>query len=100
MTSTDYDKLNIYTPFCLYVSARIFARIPKADPEDHSARSSLRFLLSASVAFKETIPLADSYLLQLDLEGSGLAALQDNVKFSGLEKSLVSIIISFLRMIC
>ena len=42
------------------------------------------------MALKEAIPLAESYLIQLDIEGSGLAALQDNVKwFSGLEKSVV-----------
>lgn len=90
----DCDKLNVCTPFCLYLSARIFAQVSKSDPEDDSAKSSLRFLLSALVALKEAIPQAESYLLQLDLEGSGLAALQDNVKqFSSLEESMVCILL-------
>lgn len=93
-TSTNYDKFNVYTPFCLYVSARIFAQVSKSCPEDDSARSSVRFLLSALVALKEAIPIAESYLIQLDIEGSGLAALQDNVKsFSGVEKSMVCILL-------
>ena len=57
----------------------------------------MRFLLSALVALRETNPLAESYLIQLDLEGVGLAALQANVegggialRFEELERGLVS----------
>lgn len=80
----------MYTPFSLYVSARIFAQISKANPEDDDARSSVRFLLAALVAIKDSNPLAESYLLQLDLEGTGLASLQENARaFSDLEKGMV-----------
>jgi hypothetical protein len=59
-TFADCDKLNVCTPFCLYVSARIFAQVSKSNPEDDTAKSSLRFLLSALVALKEAIPQAES----------------------------------------
>jgi hypothetical protein len=50
----------------------------------------MQFLLSALVAIQEFNPLAESYLIQLDLEGIGLAALQRNSKiFSDLAKSVV-----------
>jgi hypothetical protein len=88
----DLDQLNVYTPFTLYISTRIFAQVSKTHPEDDNARSSVQFLLSALVALKGAIPLAESYLMQLDLEGSGLAALQDNVKwFSTPEKGVVRV---------
>jgi len=51
----------------------------------------MRFLLSALVALKEANPLGDSYLIQLDLEGIGVSALQENIRdFSQLEKGVVS----------
>jgi hypothetical protein len=51
----------------------------------------MRFLLSALVAMKESNPLVESYLIQLDLEGIGLSALQQNITdFSGLERGMVS----------
>ena len=69
----------------------MFAQALKSDPEDDAARSSVRLLLSALVALKEANPLAESYLIQFDLEGSGLLSLQDNVRLSSeLEKRVVS----------
>ncbi|KUJ12841.1 uncharacterized protein LY89DRAFT_592586 [Mollisia scopiformis] len=85
----DLATLNVYTPFSLYVATRIFAEIAKRNPYDDEAQSSMRFLLSALVAIKDSNPLAESYLLQLDLEGFGLPALQENVTFSNLEQSVV-----------
>jgi len=41
---------------------------------------------------KSTMPLAEIYIVQLDLEGISLAALQENAKASGLENSIVCII--------
>jgi hypothetical protein len=41
---------------------------------------------------KATIPLAEIYIVQLDLEGISLTALQENSKASGLEDSVVCII--------
>ena len=87
----DSGKLNVYTPFSLYVAARIFAQISRFNPGDDDANSSVRFLLAALVAVKDSNPLAESYLLQLDLEGTGLASLQENaLAFSDLEKGMVS----------
>jgi hypothetical protein len=44
------------------------------------------------MAMKATIPLAEIYIVQLDLEGVSLAALQENAKASGLENRVVCII--------
>jgi len=58
----------------------------------------MRFLLSALVALREVNPLAESYLIQLDLEGVGMAALQANVLGCGiedLEKGLVRLSLYF-----
>ena len=42
------------------------------------------------MALKDVNPLAESYLIQLDLEGNGLAALQANARlFSQFEKGVV-----------
>jgi hypothetical protein len=44
------------------------------------------------MALKDANPLAESYLIQLDLEGIGLAALQENARlFSQLEKGVVCV---------
>jgi hypothetical protein len=83
--------LNVYTPFALYLATRIFAQVSKIQPDNEDAISTMRFLLSALVALKEANPLGDSYLIQLDLEGIGVSALQENIRdFSQLEKGVVS----------
>lgn len=83
-------QLHPYIPFPLYLSARIFAQMAKANPQDDNANSLVRFLLSALVAMKDVNPLVDSYLAQLDMEDLGLSALQENVRMFGLERSVVS----------
>jgi hypothetical protein len=91
---------SIYTRHSASTSLpKIFAQVSKTHPEDDSGRSSLRFLLLALGVLKELILLAESYLLHMDFDRSSLAALQDNVKFSGLEKSLANILFSFLNTI-
>ena len=71
---------------------RIFALVLKEEPNNEDAMSNMRFLLSALVALKETNPLCESYLIQLDLEGIGISALQTNIRdFSGLERAMVSL---------
>jgi hypothetical protein len=46
---------------------------------------------------KEVIPLSDSYLMQLELEGIGLSFLQENVRpYSSLEKLVC--LLSFLLL--
>jgi hypothetical protein len=83
--------LNVYTPFALYLATRIFAQVSKTQPNNDDAISEIRFLLSAMMALKEANPLVDSYLIQLDLEGIGLSALQENIRdFSQLETGVVS----------
>lgn len=70
----------------------------KNEPENEDAVSNMRFLLSALVAIKESNPLVESYLIQLDLEGIGLSALQENIRdFSGPERGMVSRKSSFQR---
>lgn len=56
----------------------------KSRPQDQAVRSSLQFLLSAMNAVKRKIPLAESFLVQLDvdLEGSGLVTDEGISKFS------------------
>lgn len=87
--ATDCEQLNTHTPFSLYVAARIFARVLKAESENDDAKSSVRFLLSALLAIKDSNPLAESYLVQLDLEGVSLASLQENAGVADLGKSVV-----------
>jgi hypothetical protein len=69
--------MNVFTAFCLYVSARVFVQHIKTRPEDNNVRSSLRFLLTAMHALKSTNPLVGAFLIQLevDLEGVGLAGM-------------------------
>ncbi|KAH7354648.1 fungal-specific transcription factor domain-containing protein [Rhexocercosporidium sp. MPI-PUGE-AT-0058] len=90
----DLSTLHPYIPFPLYLSARIFAQMAKANPQDDNANSLVRFLLSALVAMKEVNPLVESYLAQLDMEDLGLSALQENVRMFGLERSVVSLVSS------
>jgi hypothetical protein len=84
--------LNTYTTFILFLATRILALAAKKDANDDNARSSAHFLLSALHAMKATIPLAEIYIVQLDVEGIKLADLQENAYASGLEKSVVSLI--------
>ena len=81
----------MYTPFLIYLAIRIFARVAKNDPDNDSAKSTGVFLFSALVAMKEALPVAEINLFQLEAEGIGLEAFQENAKApSGLEKNLVS----------
>ncbi|KAF3893762.1 Binuclear zinc transcription factor [Trichophyton interdigitale] len=80
----DLAKMNPFLVFCLYVAARVFVQYLKSRPQDQAVRSSLQFLLSAMNALKRKIPLAESFLVQLDvdLEGSGLMTDEGVSKFS------------------
>jgi hypothetical protein len=86
--TTNFAQLNTYTTFILFLATRIFAQAAKKDPDDDNARSSAHFLLSALTAMKATLPLAEIYIVQLDLEGITLASLQEN---TGLENIIVRI---------
>ncbi|KAM5442131.1 hypothetical protein MferCBS31731_002961 [Microsporum ferrugineum] len=84
VSHTDLTRLNPFLVFCLYVAARVFVQYLKSRPQDQAVRSSLQFLLSAMNAVKRKIPLAESFLVQLDvdLEGSGLVTDEGISKFS------------------
>lgn len=86
----DVKQLHVYTPFVLYLATRVFGQIWKTSPDDDNARSSMRFLLSAMLALQRYTPLSESYLIQLDLEGFGLTAIDGKVpSYSVVEKGVV-----------
>jgi len=60
--------MNPFIAFCLYVAARVFVQYLKSRPEDQSVRAALDFLLGALRALKRINPLAESFLVQLDVD--------------------------------
>lgn len=72
--------------FCLYISARVFVQYLKSRPDDSTVYSSLQFVISALNAIKSKNPLTESFLVQLDvdLEGTGIRALDHSKSGSGL----------------
>ena len=56
----------------------------KSVPDDGQVKSSLTFLLAALQALRLTTPLAESFLVQLDvdLEGGGFEDIRPNIKVS------------------
>lgn len=77
----DMSGFNPFTCFCLYVSARVFVQYMKARPKDDQTKSSIFFMLAAMHAMKRKNPLAESFLVQLDVDLEG-AGLDDIRKFS------------------
>lgn len=79
---TNTLQLNPFMSFCLYIAARVFVQYLKSRPEDSSVHSSLQFLVSALNAMKNKNPLTESFLVQLDvdLDGTGIRALDDKQK--------------------
>jgi hypothetical protein len=77
-------QLNPFISFCLYIAARVFVQYLKSRPEDSSVHSSLQFVVSALNAMKSKNPLTESFLVQLDvdLDGTGIRALDDRQKES------------------
>ena len=63
--------MNVLTPFCVYVAARVFVQYLKFRPDDSAARSSLQFVFSALHLLKTKNPLAESFIFQLDLDTAG-----------------------------
>jgi hypothetical protein len=83
--------------FCLYISARVFVQYLKSRPDDSTVYSSLQFVVSALNAMKSKNPLTESFLVQLDvdLEGTGIRAVDNTKASSGLShvaKALVSLL--------
>lgn len=69
--------MNPFSAFCLYVAARVFVQYLKSRPDDQSVRASLDFLLGAMRALKRTNPLAESFLVQLDVDLGGNGVVED-----------------------
>ncbi|KAK2737171.1 hypothetical protein FQN57_000428 [Myotisia sp. PD_48] len=84
ISHTDLSTMNPFLAFCLYVASRVFVQYLKSRPQDQAVRSSLQFLLSAMNALKRRAPLAESFLVQLDvdLEGSGIFDNDGRSKFA------------------
>lgn len=80
--------MNPYLVFCLYVAARVLVQYVKTAPQDGEAKTSLEFLLTAMAALRKKVPLAESFMiqLQLDIEGNGLDILLHNPDFSSIVK--------------
>ena len=62
------SQMNPFTCFSLYIAARVFIQYLKSVPQDGQIRSSLQFLLAALNAMKLATPLAESFIMQLDVE--------------------------------
>lgn len=88
---TDALQLNPFMSFCLYIAARVFVQYLKSRPEDSSVHSSLQFLVSALNAMKNKNPLTESFLVQLDvdLDGTGIRALDDRQRSISAARSTV-----------
>ncbi|OQD87677.1 hypothetical protein PENANT_c005G10767 [Penicillium antarcticum] len=84
ISHVDLTSLNPFISFCLYIAARVFVQYLKSRPEDSSVHSSLQFVVSALNAMKNKNPLTESFLVQLDvdLDGTGIRALDDRQKES------------------
>ena len=54
--------------FCVYVAARVIVQHRATRPDDQAAQSSLEFLVSVMRALKRKHPLAESFLVQLDVD--------------------------------
>lgn len=76
--------MNPFMAFCLYVAARVFVQYLQKMPDDQEVRQSLEFLLAAMRVIQRKNPLAESFLVQLnvDIEGSGLDILMPNPDYT------------------
>lgn len=76
--------MNPFVAFCLYVAARVFIQFLKKNPDEEEQRASLEFLLNSMNVLKRRNPLSESFLMQLslDIEGTGLDTLMQNLDFS------------------
>ncbi|KAN0106619.1 Fungal specific transcription factor domain containing protein [Hyaloscypha variabilis] len=63
----DIATMHIYTPFCLFVAARILVERVQFQPSISEYRHALRFLHQVLERLKKTNPLAEIFLVQLRL---------------------------------
>lgn len=66
-------QMDPFMAFCIYVAARVFIQYLKFRPNDSAARSSLQFAFSALDVLKQKNPLAESFVIQLELDIGGTA---------------------------
>lgn len=76
----DLSTMNPFLSFCLVVAARIFVQCLADTPKDTQLLDSLRFLLYAMNAFKKKSPLAESFLVQIDVDLE-IRGMRHNKKF-------------------
>lgn len=90
-------QLNPFMSFCLYISARVFVQYLKSRPDDSTVYSSLQFVVSALNAMKSKNPLTESFLVQLDvdLEGTGIRAVDNTKAGSGLSHTVKAMVSPF-----
>ena len=63
----DLGQMHIFTPFCLFVAARILAERVQLQPSISEYRHALLFLHQVLERLKKTNPLAEIFLVQLRL---------------------------------
>ncbi|KAK9390863.1 fungal-specific transcription factor domain-containing protein [Lipomyces mesembrius] len=80
----DMSSFNSFMSFCVYIAARCFVQALRTSPDglDPATRARLEFLLTALDNMKEDVPIAQSFLLQLEVDianllGEGCSVLEE-----------------------
>ncbi|KAK9320415.1 fungal-specific transcription factor domain-containing protein [Lipomyces orientalis] len=70
----DMATFNAFMSFCVYIAARCFVQALRTSPDglDPATRARLDFLLTALDNMKEDVPIAQSFLLQLEVDMANL----------------------------
>ncbi|KAK9237542.1 hypothetical protein V1525DRAFT_432612 [Lipomyces kononenkoae] len=70
----DMSALDAFMSFCVYIAARCFVQALRTSPDglDPGTRSRLDFLLTALDNMKDDMPIAQSFLLQLEVDMANL----------------------------
>ncbi|KAK9242165.1 fungal-specific transcription factor domain-containing protein [Lipomyces tetrasporus] len=70
----DMAAFNAFMSFCIYIAARCFVQALRTSPDglDPATRTRLDFLLTALDNMKDDVPIAQSFLLQLEVDMANL----------------------------
>ncbi|KAK9374686.1 fungal-specific transcription factor domain-containing protein [Lipomyces chichibuensis] len=72
----DMTAFNAFMSFCVYIAARCFVQGLRTSPDglglDPATRARLDFLLTALDNMKEDVPIAQSFLMQLEVDMANL----------------------------
>ncbi|BCS27953.1 Zn(II)2Cys6 transcription factor [Aspergillus puulaauensis] len=79
ISHVDLSTMNPVVSLCIYVASRVLLQHLRTCPDDTAARSSLQFIFSALSALKHKNTLAESLLVQLEVD-------IDGTPFSGLQR--------------